>query len=503
MAIVLVVLYAGLCKMLLFRNLEYPGSDLYSFLEMSWSWLYAGRLLHDNVYGCAYAIHNFYLLLAFAPLTISFGAYGLILGLVLLNGVAALRVAFSAAIDAPGRLAVLVGLLSPLTYYVFDHPDWGFHPELCYLPLGLLLALDLGEDRVKRAMVVAALMVLVKEDGAVLCAAVLTANFAWRFWRVRNGPPERRRRVIVAAFLSLLAVTIIFAAGMAILSLAGRHLAGTQQTSDARVAGSLGVMRALTGEDRSGKRLMLRDGLVTYFLAATLILLPLARRMGRAVVLLLLSSPPLLVVLTISSALYGFWLLLWPPRLATFLGLALACGVFACLTPDSRVAVARPLSTFAVVAALGVVSWGLQLALLARHGYTPWPRLNVHAMAKERGYSVSALPQEEVRLVRCLAGRLPRGLPVFSAPNTHPVFHRQSIVFEGFEAHAWHSPRLRVVRASKAPPTPEGGTCTGPRVGDLVVVVDCDLKPLIADCGRSDRGVADPGSGGRLLPPGQ
>lgn len=65
----LAVLYAGLCKALLFHDLEYIGSDLFSCLEMSWSWYYAGLLLHDNVYGY-HAIHNFYLLLAFSPLTI-------------------------------------------------------------------------------------------------------------------------------------------------------------------------------------------------------------------------------------------------------------------------------------------------------------------------------------------------------------------------------------------------------------------------------------------------
>jgi len=48
------------------HNLEYFGSDLYSFLEMSRSWHYGGRLLQDNVWSDNRAIHNFYLVLAFS-----------------------------------------------------------------------------------------------------------------------------------------------------------------------------------------------------------------------------------------------------------------------------------------------------------------------------------------------------------------------------------------------------------------------------------------------------
>ena len=76
-AAALAVLFAGLCKGLLFHNLDYVGSDLFSFLDGTWSWYYTGQLLRDNVYGNQGAIHNFYLLLAFSPLTIPLGAYGL------------------------------------------------------------------------------------------------------------------------------------------------------------------------------------------------------------------------------------------------------------------------------------------------------------------------------------------------------------------------------------------------------------------------------------------
>ena len=117
----------------------------------------------------------------------------------LLHVAAVLRVAFAATLDLPGRVAVLGVHLGPIAYAVFDNPVFGFHPELCYPPLCVLLALDLREGRSRRAIVVAALTLLVKEDGAVLCACVLVAYFARASsssapHHPRSGVPWWRRR---------------------------------------------------------------------------------------------------------------------------------------------------------------------------------------------------------------------------------------------------------------------------------------------------------------------
>ncbi len=148
----LAVFYAALCKALLFRGLEYYHTDFFGFIEMSRSLFQSGELLRDNVYGHHAAIHNYYILLAFSPLTLGLGAHGLILGLVLLHAAAVLRVAFAATLDLPGRVAVLGGYLSPIAYAVFDNSVVGFNPELCYPPLCVLLAIELRERRSRRAI---------------------------------------------------------------------------------------------------------------------------------------------------------------------------------------------------------------------------------------------------------------------------------------------------------------------------------------------------------------
>ncbi len=486
---VLAVLYAGLCKALLFHNLEYVGSDLFSFLEMTRSWYYDGRLLHDNVYGDHNAIHNFYLLPAFSPLTIPLGAYGLILGLALLDLIAVLRVVSSGALDLCGRLATLAGFLSPIAYFAFDHPRWGFHPELCYPPLALLLALDLVDGRPKRAGLVGLLVVLVKEDGAVLCASVLLAYFTWRLWVLRNGSRQERRRVVAAALASLLAMTLVFALGMAALVATAPASGSTQITAAPRVLDSLRILgQTAGGQGDPDARLRLQRGLTGYALVGALLLLPLGRRLPRGLLLLVVSSPPLVTVLVVSSGGYAFGLMLWPPRIATLLALVVACLVFASSTPGSPAASARPgprpAWSAAGVGALILVSWGLQLPLLARVRYPLWPRLHAWALLDERGYRLSTLPRREVRFVRCIAEHLPAGLPVFPAGDTHPLFHRQSLVFGGLETRALRRPRLRVVPSSDGAAAGEGTPCRGPRVGGLAVVAECALLPLVAGCDR-------------------
>jgi len=481
------VLYAGLCKALLFRDLEYTGSDLFCFLEMSWSWHYAGRLLHDNVYGDHYAIHNFFLLPALSPLTIPLGAYGFILGLVLLHLIAVLRAATAAALDLKGRLAVLAGCLCPVAFYTFDHPEWGFHPELCYPPLALLMALDLLDGNPKRAILAASLIVLVKEDGAVLCAAVLLACLAHRFWSLRAASREERAKTVRAGLLSLLALVLVFALGM----LAHAAASSTDGSLAPRVVQSLRILvHTLAGNGPLGRRERLLEGLTVYALVGVSILLPLGRGLMRGLLLLMLSAPPLVIVLMVSSGVYRFHFMPWPPRIATLLAVFLAC--LACAAAASSGAAPRAAPSPAGlrlargpagVVVLAAISWGLQLLLLDRLDYSPWPRLDAGRLLAGRGYRVSTLSEQEVRFLRCLAGRLPGGLPVSSFGDTHPVFHRQSIVFAAFEARAWHEPRLRVVPSSGAAASRNTTLCAGPAVGGFAVQVECDLLPMVASCG--------------------
>jgi len=473
---VLAVLYAGLCKALLFHGLEYFHTDFYSFLEMSRSLFQYGELLRDNAYAHNAAIHNFYLLLAFAPLTLPLGAYGLILGLVLLHAIAVVRVTFAPSLDLAGRVAVLGAYLGPIAYAVFDNSLVGFHPELCYPPLALLLALDLREGRSRRAILATALVVLVKEDGAVLSASILVAHFVLRLLALGGAASARdRRRVAPAAAWSLAALGLVFVAGLVLLWAMGRALPEGQLTAETRVLDSLrNVVRAIEG--RGLLRDNLRWGLVGYLVVGLLTLLTLGRRLPRGLALLVVSSPLLVSVLVVASGSYRFRYMLWPHRLAALHALAIACVVLAspAAAGVGRRAVARVLSLVAL-------SWTLQIVALHRaEGYSLWSRLWAPALMKGEGTRASGLPPAELRFLRCLGRRLPPGLPVSSTGDLHPVFHRQSVVFEAVEAQAWRPPRLRVVPAASVPRDP--AFCRDPGVGTLAVDAECALVPLVAGC---------------------
>jgi hypothetical protein len=474
---VLAVLYAGLCKALLFHDLEYAHTDFFSFLEMSRSLYVSGELLRDNVYGHHAAIHNFYLLLAFSPLTVALGAYGLIAGLVLLHLLAALRIAFAATLDLAGRVALLGGTLSPIAFAVFDNPVFGFHPELCYPPLCVLLALDLREGRTRRALLLAALVVLVKEDGAVLCACVVLAAFAPRLWELRTASAEERRPVVRALLGGLLAASLAFAAGMALLWVMGRTLSQPQETAEARILDSLRSVRfALAG--RGVLRESLQWGLAGYVVVAVLGLLPLGRRLLRGLALVLVASPPLVAVLLVAAGTYRFRYMLWPHRLAALQALVAACFVLASPPPGRR----RMAPVMAVVA----LAWAAQLFVLQRaEGFSPRARLWAPALLRGEGTRASTVPPEEMRFLRCLGERLPADLPVSCFGDLHPVFHRQSIVFEPRQERARHAPRLRVVPAADDAFPLAPGLCPGPRVGGLEVQAECDLVPLAEGC-RAD-----------------
>ena len=358
--------------------------------------------------------------------------------------------ALAPSLDLPGRVAVLGACLSPLAYGVFDNSLVRFHPELCYPPLALLLALDLREGRSRRAVLAAALVVLVKEDGAVLCASILVAFFALRLRALGSAAPaHERRRVVATAVRSLAVLGLVFVAGMVLLWAMGRALPEGQLTAESRVLDSLrNVVRAVEG--RGLLRDNLRSGLVGYLVVGLLTLLTLGRRLPRGLALLVASSPLLVSVLVVASGTYRFRYMLWPHRLAALHALAIACVALAAPAAAwvGRRGVARLLSLVAL-------SWTLQVVVLDRaEGYSPWARLWAPALMKGEGTRAAGLPPAELHFLRCLAGRLPPGMPVSSTGDLHPVFHRQSVVFEAVESQAWHPPRLRVVPASSAPRDP-------------------------------------------------
>ena len=190
-----------------------------------------------------------------------------------------------------------------------------------------------------------------------------------------------------------------------------------------------------------------------------------------------MSSPPLLAVLLVSAGTYRFNYMLWPHRLAALSALAAACLV---LVFPSVVSGRR---AWLRVAAILALTWTAQLVALERaEGYSARARLDALALARGEGTRAASVAPEELRFLRCLGGRLPRGLPVSAFGDLHPVFHHQSVVFDARAQYARHAPRLRVVPAASDGALPEPGFCRVPGPGALEVLAECGLVPLVEGC---------------------
>lgn len=161
-------------KLILFNSYEYT-SDLFSLLQASRSYLSGMPIFWMTRWGADSWHHQHFLLLLLGPLTFLYGAIPIFLlhtSLIFYSAYALLRRASRAGKERwPWAINLTFALLlGPIGFYLFDDILYGWHVELLYLPLNLLFAVDLIERR-KRSWFWALLMVLNREDGAVLCCS--------------------------------------------------------------------------------------------------------------------------------------------------------------------------------------------------------------------------------------------------------------------------------------------------------------------------------------------
>ncbi|RAI78186.1 hypothetical protein HMF3257_36230 [Spirosoma telluris] len=166
---------------------------MYAFLQMSRSWVDDRPFMYENVWGYHHKIHNYYTVLLWGPLCRAFGAYGLFAvqaGLLLISYAAVNEQLYKRHLQDWARYVLLgVVLFGPVSFWLNDHPNIGWHTELTYLPFALLFALALLR-RVRLPAIIAGIaIILVKEDGAVLAAMIHLAYEGIQFTRKRSGQP--------------------------------------------------------------------------------------------------------------------------------------------------------------------------------------------------------------------------------------------------------------------------------------------------------------------------
>ena len=216
----IILLFFGF-KVIRFQGLYYSFNDMYIFLQASCSWMDGRPLLYENIWGYDDRIHNNYAMLLWGPLIYVSGAYGAFTVqtiLSLLSYGLVLRSLSRRMASWAVWLILLVLLVGPVWFWFSDHPGIGWHPELTYFPLSILFILALFSYQRGWFLLTAFLIVIVKEDGALLAGAIHLAFLSIQYLVV-----DQKRNIFGILTKSRFWVVLVgwaavFIAGMAFLS---------------------------------------------------------------------------------------------------------------------------------------------------------------------------------------------------------------------------------------------------------------------------------------------
>lgn len=420
-------------KVVRFQKLYYTFNDMYIFLQASYSWLDGRPLLYENIWGYDERIHNNYGMLLWGPLIYLTGAYGAFavqLGLSLLSYGLVLRYCSRRLKSWAVWLLLLVLLMGPVWFWLNDHPGIGWHPELTYLPLALLFSWSLLTYQTTWFWVTAGLIVLVKEDGALL-AGVIHLSFLSMQYLVTN-----RQRTIFSIlalprfWLTLLGWAAVFVAGMAFLSYKNHSAEPEPRLQQALNAIATGlhdrafIRTNLTLFLQTGLLLLPSVGLLLYGLyrvkwrqAGSVLLV-----YGVAQLALLLSNWVQGATYYGSNALFDLVSLTWPPRfvLVYAFSVTYVLTVWLLLEVDKQpVPVLKPVL--------------IGLALLAiQPPIVQYTRPDVRFVAIFRNllthrfdpFKEPLLPASDVVVIEKLAHQLPAHSNVFVFDFLIPFFHK-------------------------------------------------------------------------------
>jgi hypothetical protein len=414
-------------KVILFDHLEY-ACDIFQHLAISRSVFQGHPFLWEPQ--AAGLLHNYPLLPAFYALTGWLGAYGLFAGLA-----AWLTVAITAVWRLAGRAeawrrdlywtVVFTLVFGPIGFWLWDDPAYGWHTQMVFLPMGILFATCLIRGT-KLAWVMAALIVLNREEGALVAWAIHAL-----FVLVQPPPdavPGLASRWLGPRTRRLLLVTSIYVVAFGVNF--GWLLARQPSLGDSRLGLTVGhAPRSLLTDAATRGAIGSALGDVALLLLSSWVvaLAGLRARLSWAVLLLvpLVGSGILgMVAYPPDGGAMLYHGLSWPPRFVMVWTVVVAAFLFAA-------AAARPVTHsraahVTLCAAVGLVSVVAQGSVLeSRRGYDVVSRVTTVAWRRSTLVSGVLTPREDAML-RCLGARLPADTPVKAPAFLDGRFHLQT-----------------------------------------------------------------------------
>jgi uncharacterized membrane protein len=213
---VFTALWVFALKLKTFYDLGY-SSDLFVSVQAARSWLEGRGVLQDNCFGNLLTIHSYFLLLPLGLVAKPFGAPGLLFVLAASAGTAyfwAARVL--RVLGVVGPVAVIAAgavLISPLSVAFYQEAYFGFHVELLTPTLCLILFYFLLRQRVIESIVMALVVISVKEDAPIAAAmvAIIAVAETWISLAGKSALCRLNWPAMITLSLSVLAIPVLLA----------------------------------------------------------------------------------------------------------------------------------------------------------------------------------------------------------------------------------------------------------------------------------------------------
>lgn len=416
-------------KIDLFNKLFYQ-SDLFSHIQISRTWLEGRPAMHENNYGSHGKLHNYFFDLLMGPAVMAWGGFGIFIIQFVLY-VWALLYTFPYVYTRSENkfnagLFYVIVFLGPYAFWLYDDPWFGFHTEMLYIPLGFIFFISVLKKQHLIAVISSLLMVLIKEDGAVVTACLHLFYFAVLYSSNSiNTGQWLKKSVLWGVFWAL-----IFIAGIILLKYKNNF-----------------------GPDRIGKAFkQIQEATsvspLQYFLSVFksfgLLLLPLAAfiiylKPGKILLWWLVFLVPVIIVSLVSGFVYFpqvDFSLTWVPRFSMVFILFLALCVWVLLNghgwPINRKAM---LTTGFIV---GISLFALQAVVLKNEKQYNYYSFAAGPFTKQHPEKTESYLEE----IKKVSEVLPLNYPVAPPYRLFRYFHRHDYLWISAAYNAWKQPRM-------------------------------------------------------------
>ena len=425
-------------KMALYDKLEYE-LDLFSILQLSRDYVLDKPFLYENSYGDNKAVHNYYLMPLFAPLTLIFGGKGLFVGGFLLM-LWALYLAVALLKELPWGKAVLFLMLffSPTAFFLWDNFRFGWHAETFFYPLSIIFISALMLNRKFPAWASATFIILNREDGILIVLALYIMYEAaksqekiWAFFK----------RMVPAMVLG----GIIFMGGIVLLHL----FSGEESRINATMKRFL--------ENYTHERLMIYfwDSAKNWFFLCGLVWILALYFMKKQTFLFwsMVCLAPIIAVNAYAGAYYFAdprYGINWAPRLAGTYGFLMSILLVSMYYGKNDGKTKSPF----ILPCVGLIVFLLQMLTLRNVPYQNFEyRLNL-------AFFLPAQKEDErvIDELKKLSSRIPTSYPVRLDWNIFALFDHTDFMWNNAESKPFREPRLLIVSGNNAnsKPIPAG-----------------------------------------------